>query len=65
MYLQIVILWNYLRARADMAGGRSDAGTVVETVILTALFAAMAISIAAIILAKVTDKAHAINLNGT
>jgi hypothetical protein len=36
---------------------------VVEKVILTAVFAALAIAVGAIIVAKVTAKAHSINLN--
>lgn len=51
-----------VRARLSLAGDRED-GSVVEKVILTAIFAALAISIGAIIVAKVTDKANSINLN--
>jgi hypothetical protein len=35
---------------------------VVETVIITAIFAALAIAVGAIIVAKVTTKANSINL---
>ncbi len=63
MPVQLVALWTYLRARTNSAGGLSDAGTVVEKVILTAVFAALAIAVGAIIVAKVTDKANSINLN--
>jgi hypothetical protein len=41
----------------------SEEGSVVETVIITAVFAALAIGIGAIIVAKVTSKANSINLN--
>jgi len=40
-----------------------EEGSVVEKVILTAVFAALAIAVGAIIVAKVTDKANSINLN--
>jgi hypothetical protein len=63
MPVQLVALWTYLRARTNAAGGWNDAGTVVEKVILTAVFAALAIAVGAIIVAKVTDKANSINLN--
>ena len=36
---------------------------MVEKVILTAIFAALAIAVGAIIVAKVMDKANSINLN--
>ncbi|MDA8149492.1 MAG: hypothetical protein M0Z93_12070 [Actinomycetota bacterium] len=59
--------WWYLQAmlRARREAGRvpSDEGSVVETVILTAIFAALAIAVGAIIVAKITAKAHSINLN--
>jgi len=59
----IVVLWSYLRARVHAAGGWDESGTVVEKVILTAVFAALAILVGAIIVAKVTAKANSINLN--
>ena len=40
-------------------------GSVVETVIITAIFAALAIAVGAIIVAKVTAKTNSINLNWT
>jgi hypothetical protein len=42
---------------------RDEEGSVVEKVILTAIFAALAIAVGAIIVAKVTAKANSINLN--
>ena len=60
---QIAALWAYLRARVNASGGWNEAGTVVEKVILTAIFAALAIAVGAIIVAKVTAKANSINLN--
>jgi hypothetical protein len=59
---QIAVLFSYLRARSRAAGGWNEAGTVVEKVILTAIFAALAIAVGAIIVAKVTAKANSINL---
>ncbi|MCK4176568.1 hypothetical protein ACFFRE_06440 [Aciditerrimonas ferrireducens] len=43
-------------------GWRSEEGSAVEKVILTAIFAALALAVGAIIVAKVTAKANAINL---
>jgi hypothetical protein len=63
MPTQITVLWTYLRARVDAAGGWDDAGSVVEKVVLTAIFAALAIAVGAIIVSKVTAKANSINLN--
>ena len=60
---QIVIIWMYLRARVGAHGGWDEAGSIVETVIITAVFAALAIAIGAIIVAKVTAKTNSINLN--
>jgi hypothetical protein len=59
---QAVVLWTYLRARLGASGGWDEAGTVVEKVILTAIFAALAIAVGAIIVAKVTTKANNIDL---
>ena len=59
---QAMILWTYLRARVGASGGMDEAGTVVETVILTAVFAALAIAVGIIIVTKVTSKANSINL---
>jgi hypothetical protein len=63
MPTHVTVLWTYLRTRCQAAGGWDDAGTVVEKVILTAIFAALAIAVGAIIVAKVTAKANSINLN--
>jgi len=62
MTTHLVVVWAYLRARAGVSGGFDEAGTVVEKVILTAIFAALAIAVGAIIVAKVTTKANSINL---
>jgi hypothetical protein len=59
----ITYLLAYLRARTGAPHRWDEAGTVVEKVILTAVFAALAIAVGAIIMAKVTSKANSINLN--
>ena len=55
-------LWAFVSARWALAD-RGEQGSVVEKVILTAVFAALAIAVGAIIVAKVMDKANSINLN--
>jgi hypothetical protein len=57
------ILWSYLRVRFLDSIMPDEAGSVVETVIITAVFAALAIAIGLIIVAKVTSKANSIDLN--
>ena len=61
-------LWMMLRLQATTLGllagaGGDEEGSVVEKVILTAVFAALAIAVGAIIVAKITAKASSINLN--
>jgi hypothetical protein len=63
MPVQIVAIWMYLRAKVGASGGFNEAGTAVEKVILTAIFAALALAVGAIIVTKVTAKANSINLN--
>lgn len=63
MPTQVAVLWTYLRMRVRASGSWNESGSVVEKVILTAIFAALAIAIGAIIVAKVTAKANSINLN--
>lgn len=62
MIFQVKVFWAYLSARWTAAGG-GDEGSIVEKVILTALFAAAAITIGMIIVAKLTAKANSLNLN--
>ena len=57
------MMWSYVRARSVERRLRCDEGSVVETVILTAVFAALAIAVGAIIVAKITAKANSIDLN--
>jgi hypothetical protein len=65
---EIQVLWCYLRVavRSSILVDRlerNEEGSAVEKVILTAIFAALAIAIGAIIVSKVTAKANSINLN--
>ncbi len=62
MVVQVSMIWSYIAARWTSAH-RSEEGSAVEKVILTAVFAALAIAVGAIIVAKVMDKANSINLN--
>jgi hypothetical protein len=62
MFDQLRGLWAYASVRWMMTT-RGEEGSVVEKVILTAVFAALAIAVGAIIVAKVMDKANSINLN--
>jgi hypothetical protein len=68
MLTQVQVLWIFARGfvarrmEGDMGCRFDERGSVVEKVILTAVFAALAIAVGAIIVAKVTDKAHSINL---
>ena len=63
MLLQSRVLWVYLRVRFLDSIRSDEEGSVVETVIITAVFAALAIAIGVIIVAKVTSKANSIDLN--
>jgi hypothetical protein len=63
MIAQLQVLWIAMRVGIHAIGNRDEQGSVVEKVILTAVFAALAIAVGAIIVAKVTAKAHSINLN--
>ncbi len=63
MISQMYLLWTAARIRVAEHIARDDRGSVVEKVILTAIFAALAIAVGAIIVAKVTAKANSINLN--
>jgi cell division protein FtsL len=60
-YVQVV--WIAAQVRLRVLRTHDEQGSVVEKVILTAVFAALAIAVGAIIVAKVTAKAHSINLN--
>jgi hypothetical protein len=62
MVVQVKALYAYISARW-MLMRRDEEGSVVEKVILTAIFAALAITVGTIIVLKVTAKANSINLN--
>ena len=62
MFASIVAVWSVLRGRVEARVRHDDTGSVVEKVILTAVFAALAIAVGAIIVAKITAKANSINL---
>jgi hypothetical protein len=54
-------IWLVGLVRSRLASARADErGEVTEKVIITAIFAALALAIGAIIVAKVTSKANAI-----
>ena len=59
----ITTLWAYAMVRVEMAK-HDERGEITEKVIIIAVFAALAISVGAIVVAKVTNKAEAINLDG-
>lgn len=68
MNTQLQVVWCYFRMCVQRSAlldrlDQSEEGSVVEKVILTAIFAALAIAIGAIIVSKVTAKANSINLN--
>ena len=63
MLTHVQMMWIVARTGLRAIQPRDERGSVVEKVILTAVFAALAIAVGAIIVAKVTAKAHSINLN--
>ena len=63
MLFQAQALWMYLRGRFVDLVVEDERGSVVETVIITAVFAALAIAVGTIIVLKVTSKANSIDLN--
>jgi hypothetical protein len=63
MLTELLVLFTMLRTQLGARIVRNEEGSVVEKVILTAIFAALAIAVGAIIVAKVTAKANSINLN--
>ena len=63
MITQIQVLWAVAAARVRLLADPGEEGSVVEKVILTAIFAALAIAVGAIIVSKITAKANSIDLN--
>jgi hypothetical protein len=60
---QITLMWTWLAAKVRLVTGHDEEGSVVEKVILTAIFAALALAVGAIIVSKVMAKANSVNLN--
>ena len=58
-----VVAVTFAYVRGLLARPDHEEGSVVEKVILTAVFAALAIAVGAIIVAKVTSTANSISLN--
>ncbi|MCL4434080.1 MAG: hypothetical protein M1399_04825 [Actinobacteria bacterium] len=56
-------IWIMAKVMLDSRIQPDEEGSVVEKVILTAIFAALALAVGAIIVAKITAKANSINLN--
>ena len=63
MFSYLMVVTAVLRAQVETRFRRDEEGSVVEKVILTAIFAALAIAVGSIIVAKVTSKAQSITLN--
>lgn len=63
MLSSAILIWHMLQVKVKTYMDLNEVGSVVEKVILTAIFAALAIAVGAIIVAKVTAKANSINLN--
>ncbi len=62
LYARLVFVAARVRARFDQLRREPDAGYSTEAVVVIALLAAAAITIVAIIVAKVTARANSINL---
>lgn len=62
MHTHCAVLVAALRARIDELRRNPDAGYTTETVVVTALLIVAALTVVAIIVAKVTAKANDINL---
>lgn len=62
MYAYWTTLWIVLQHRWEELRREPDAGYSTETVLVTALLVVAALSVVAIIVAKVTAKANGINL---
>ncbi|MGH3719417.1 MAG: hypothetical protein ACRDRI_11390 [Pseudonocardiaceae bacterium] len=62
MWTYCALLFTALRTRIDELRRNPDAGYTTETVVVTALLIVAALTVVAIIVAKVTAKANDINL---
>lgn len=61
--MQVGIVWSVCRDWVRNRVSIGEEGSVVETVILTAIFVALAIAVGALIVTKVEAKASTIDLN--
>ncbi len=61
--VQIDFLRAWVTSRMEMSDWHNERGEVTEKVIIIALFAGLAITVGAIIIAKVTGKAEGISLD--
>lgn len=61
--IQIEFLRAWVASRAELHDWHSERGEVTEKVIIIALFAGLAISVGAIVIAKVMGKAEGISLD--
>jgi hypothetical protein len=59
-----IALWR-IRDRVERVEWSADDGMTTETVIITAILAALALAVGAIIVLKVTNKASSIPVDGT
>jgi hypothetical protein len=62
MRTQVKALWTVTRARWDELRSQPEAGYSTETVLVTALLVVAAITVIAILIAKVTSKANGITM---
>ena len=61
--IQAQVIWSVCRSFVRSRVSMGEDGSVVETVILTAIFVALAIAVGTLIMTKVEAKANTINLN--
>jgi hypothetical protein len=62
--IALQLWWWRARTQITERSWRDDAGMTTETVIITAVLAALALAATAIIVTKVTTKAHNIDVGG-
>jgi hypothetical protein len=62
VYRYWITMWTLLRARFEMLRREPEAGYSTEAVLVTALLVVMALSVVAVLVAKVTAKANSIDL---
>lgn len=62
MLSQVVALWSVVQARWEELRRRPEAGYSTETVLVTALLVVAALTVIAIVVAKVAEKANGITM---